>query len=525
MTSAAPAIRKNWSVARHAALPLFLLAAAGLVPAARGEILREVRFADARQGGAPLAPPDSPALQTALQPFLQHDLTPAALDALTTAVLDHYRRHDQPVTEVEAADGAFSAGLLTLRVTTGKLTAVTVNGGPRSTNLATARLWKDRTGQPLLLSSLAESLDFLHRNPLHAATLRLQPGDGPATAEGLLDTSSSRTARLRLDYANDGIPPLSEHRLQAGVELSDPFGLPSWWLLQGGTSDEPQGWQTARGAVRCFLPWEHELDVTGGWTHGEYDTPVGTAATITAAAESWQLGLRYIVPLDRCGSWHPEIGLGVDFRRSNNTLEFGGTSLAGEADTLQAVLEISATRRSAASESGWSLDAVASPGGLTSGNDDEAHNALRAGASASYFLGRASGWHRQFLGHDFSLLAQLNGQWASDPVLPSEELAAGGSHAVRGFDEATALGDSGLWGGLVLEGPHWAPALRASVQPVAFVEAGWTRDEAVDADTTLAGAGLGLRCRWSTHASLAVDYAWRLTEPGGRALVSLRLEF
>ena len=110
-----------------------------------------------------------------------------------------------------------------------------------------------------------------------------------------------------------------------------------------------------------------------------------------------------------------------------------------------------------------------------------------------------------------ALIAQWNGQWSRDSLVPAEQFSIGGMGSVRGFNGRGATGDTGQRIGL-----EWGSPMRKLHQPWR-VDGGWQvfaesaqaqrnnplPDEIVR--TTLSGAGAGLRLSWRDQFSLRAD--------------------
>lgn len=490
----------------------FWLLGISSLPLPAQDLLQEIRFSGA-------SPTREAGLRQRLGEFLHRPVTQENLDALTGVIVEDYRQHDVPVVDVSAV---VENGIVTAVITEGRVGNITIVGGPACVHRSVTRDWRRLAGKPLRLSHLTDALNWLHRNPMHAATLRLKPGDETAVADLTLDLQNSRRTRFSSGYLNDGIAPLSEHRFFAGVEGSDWFGLPWWFTGQFFMDADVSSYHSAQVAQRFFLPWHHELRLYGAWTRAVVDGEIA-APLDSSTAESWQASARYLVPLPAWKRWKTDAGIGIDLRRTNNNVEFGGTSLGGDADIIQFAGEISSERHTEKSDSGWRFEGIYSPGNLTTNQTDAVHNDFRPGAQADYLLGRAALWHRQWLG-EWSVTGRVSGQVASAPVLPSEQIGLGGSYAIRGFPEATFLGDTGCWGSLEIQAPQWEWH-KLQMQPVVFAEGGWVHDAARHEDASPAGAGCGIRLQWGRHVSCNADYAWRLTEPGGRFHVAIRMEF
>ena len=81
---------------------------------------------------------------------------------------------------------------------------------------------------------------------------------------------------------------------------------------------------------------------------------------------AWQASARYRVPLPARGTLTRELTAGVDFKRSNNNLSFGGSQVfAQENDVVQATLAFSVNRPDKYGTMAGSLTLALSPGGLS----------------------------------------------------------------------------------------------------------------------------------------------------------------
>lgn len=512
---------------------LLAVAVSPIAPAAAQVPAPRFEFIDGRSG-EPYVDPDEAALLERLQPLLAEAQSSEGLERAVDAFLAHSREHGRPVMEVEADRSGIDASKIAgsprpvrLRVWPGKISSLSLEGGSPWMRQVVADDWARRAGAPLDLPAIDGWLDWTHRNPFHQATLSFEPGADPATADGLLTLHSESVVRGFTTWRDDGVDPLGPQRFSAGFELGDPGGLPLWLSGELVAGEDWPDYRSARGQLRWFMPWHHELRLGGSWTTARLDGFL-PGLPITSSLHSVELTGRYVVPLGRFGGWWVDAAAGFDFRRTESGVSVDGEDDRGEADTAQWVAETSVRRVADGWEAAAVLGAFWSPGGLTTFNDTEDADVLRPGAEAEYAGVRADAVSRWALPHGWAVLARGAAQWTSAPPLPTVQLPVSGANAVRGFDEAVVLADAGAWGGLELQAPEWSvPRLRAATEltPLVFADAGWARNDADDDETTLASLGLGVRLRRGRQASLAFDYGWRLTEPGGRAHFALVLSF
>lgn len=84
----------------------------------------------------------------------------------------------------------------------------------------------------------------------------------------------------------------------------------------------------------------------------------------------------------------------------------------------------------------------------------------RYNSSANFFYFRGGIDHTQNLPWDFQLLAAVQGQATANPLVDTEQFSLGGLNTVRGYLEATVVGDNAVCGTLQFQSPSllgWLP--------------------------------------------------------------------
>jgi hemolysin activation/secretion protein len=159
----------------------------------------------------------------------------------------------------------------------------------------------------------------------------------------------------------------------------------------------------------------------------------------------------------------------------------------------------------------------------------------RAGAERNFSVGRFELALNQRFGK-WQFEGGLETQFASGPLISSEQFSIGGRDSVRGYLESEVLGDDGARLGLQLSTPVLTPSeWPVAVHALAFYDTGWVHtQEALPGqlgNTVLASTGLGLRAQASAHVQARLDFAQALregshTRKGAKRLhVSLGMEF
>ena len=116
----------------------------------------------------------------------------------------------------------------------------------------------------------------------------------------------------------------------------------------------------------------------------------------------------------------------------------------------------------------------------------------------------------QSLPLQFEFLGIVQGQYAFDPLLSSEEFGFGGGQIGRGYDPSEITGDKGLALSLEIRRNMSAYSANYALQPYGFFDIGkvWNIDPSAKERISAASAGIGLRIGtsygWSGDINLAV---------------------
>jgi Hemolysin activation/secretion protein len=161
------------------------------------------------------------------------------------------------------------------------------------------------------------------------------------------------------------------------------------------------------------------------------------------------------------------------------------------------------------------LNATLSRGlGVMSASDAGDANLSRVQAQPDYTTLSVSAARLQPLPAQLTLVAQLAGQWASDPLFSAEEFGFGGQQFGRAYDPSELTGDHGLAGLLELRYEGLDEWRDFALTPFGYYDIGRTWDEDSDGQTrSAASAGFGLRYRHALGLKGMLGLAFPLTKP------------
>jgi hemolysin activation/secretion protein len=486
------------------------------VPATNGVVVHDIPFLE------------TPDFHQTLDPFIGKLLTENTIRDLEDAVILYCRARGKLLVDVILPEQNIENGSLQLWFLEGKVGTIAVNNPGRKwfkdqMILNNVRL---RPGEPIDSRKLTQDLNWLNNNPFRQVDVTFKPGDKLGTTDVELQVDDRIPLRPYVGYENSGTRFTGEDRFLTGINWGNAFGLDQQLNYQFSSDINFYLVKAHSASYIIPLPWRHTLMLYGSYVDGKADfSSIGLGTT--ANGTSWQTSLRYSIPLPEFGKFRHEVSAGFDFKRSNNDLEAGGTTVLQRSDTDVAQFELgySGLLADPYGRTSFGLEGYYSPGGLTQYNDNADFNNLRTDAQASYFYARLNAERITRLPFGFSWLLGGWLQGATERLLPSEELALGGYNTVRGYDERVLIGDNGwiinnelrtppLTLGNLLELPNG----RDELQGLVFFDYGAVRlinivpADGSDPNKTLYSVGAGFRWTVSHNFSLRLDYGYPLTQ-------------
>ncbi len=465
-----------------------------------------------------------------MTPYLGRPVTLDLLNEIVRKTVLFFRDHDRPLVDVVVPEHNITTGVVQLVVMEFVAGAVSAEGNEWFDDRLLLPAIRTRPGDAISGESLLEDINWLNENPFRRTDLVYQRGQKVGESDIMLRTRDRLPLRVFAGLENTGSKTTSENRTSAGFNWGNAFWLGHLMSYQYTTS--PEGFlhpgnrrYTAHALTyQAPLPWRDTLTVMGSYsrslpTLGDKFRQVG---------ESMQLSARYALRLPKLEAVTHNLEFGVDYKRSNNDLEFGGAAVSsGFTDIVQGVIGYSADRPDVWGSSNLAVNMVFSPGGLTDDNTGTAFRPStthtgRAYADAHYAYVRASLQRRFDLPENFSWVSKLQGQWASTNLLSSEQLGAGGVDSVRGYGEREANGDQGFLISNELQAPPILPAnllgfgdAGEKLQSFAFWDYGRVSEKRSLSDTksawTLSSVGAGIRYQMP-YGSLRLE--WGHAMPG-----------
>lgn len=237
-------------------------------------------------------------------------------------------------------------------------------------------------------------------------------------------------------------------------------------------------------------------------------------------------GLRYIKPLPApllSGYFH-NLSLGVDYKNFDEFIGLNGTEVDSmPIHYLPFYLGYDATMQSKVTTTQLNLGVTFAIRDLMS--DEEAFfqkkNELFTESSFAHLRGDLK--HTYRMPRDWQLLGRISGQASTGQLISNEQFFLGGVDSVRGYYEATSVGDKGLFGVAELRTPslaNWLGMSTGELYASVFYSAGYTAvfhpgpRERERLNLSSVGFGMQLKKWHGIYANM--DLAWALRETKGK---------
>ncbi len=483
------------------------LVKSGVLPAATGP--KRVLISDAPHG--------NPDLIKALQPYVGKTMTFDRLRAMTDVVIDWYRRHGRPFVDVTIPPQNINSGVVQISVLEYRLGKVTVTGNKWFSKSAIRDAVGLHPGQTMTTNELQDDLNWANQNAFRTVNAVFSPGSVPGTTDVDLKTKDHFPLRVYAGYDNEGVKSLGVNEWNIGFNWGNAFDLGQTLSFQMTRSFN--GRYVADSISDTIpLPWRDQILIFGSY---EQEKP-NIGPFFRDTGHSGQASIRYV---HKIRAINGDIQVGYDFKTTNSNLEFGGFKIfnsTAQIDQFPIIVEGNEYDRFGSTSIRNKF--VISPGGLQSGNTNNAFAALVPYAKARYVYDRISLTRIDPLPHGFDLVTRATLQDASSNLLDSEELAGGGPGSVIGYQSSTALGSKGLLAAVELRTPVFHPHGLFGLKTGAFqADAFWNYadlHQIQDVPNTpkvvdLASVGVGLNYQYNSTIDAKFDVGWQLrTAPG-----------
>jgi hemolysin activation/secretion protein len=482
---------------------------------------------------------NTPTLRKRLQRFIGKPVSRKLIAEIEARIVQAYRGAGFPLVSVSTPEQEISSGVVQVRVIEFRLGTKTAPGA-KDAAYVLSRV-RATSGRPIDTDTLAQDLDWLNRYPFRAVQAAFSPGDTLGATNLILQTTPTKPWSVYAGYADSGSPLTGFDRYLAGATVALPGLHDAYASYQfTGSNDalfsEGRPFNSAADPLyishsgRIVIPTLPRQDVEASISYvqsNEFGQFIAHQVTEEAS-------LGYRSALSNLAAALPgEAVVGVEAKRETGSTIFADEPVQhGDVDVFQVYLGYSGQESDGLGHTSGDLTLHVSPGGITDRNTDAEFAVASQGRSRSAEYAYLSGDLTRSVQLPLGLTYNVNliGQYAPNPVPLTEQIGLGGASLVRGYTLDDGVFDSGILTRNELRAPSGlllgrvVKGVQDGVQPFAFIDAGWAKNEYTHADASPIGAGLGADYQLGRHLTADLTTAWALKQEGLTKSGQFRLE-
>ncbi|MHC4983973.1 MAG: ShlB/FhaC/HecB family hemolysin secretion/activation protein [Planctomycetota bacterium] len=464
---------------------------------------------------------DNDEFRNIINPYLGKPVTMRSISIIIRDTIMYYRSKDRPVVDVFLPEQEITEGVVQLLVVEARVSDVRVEGLEHFSADLIRGYIRNQKGDVIRASELLEDIDYINTNPFRIARPVLEPGKEFGTTDIVVDSRDRFPMRFYAGYDDTGSRATGLERFFAGVNMGNLFGCGHEVGYQYTTNRHFSGFGIHSAYWRIPLPNRDTLAFFGNLADYEIDRSDSHQDSL-----NWMAHVRYITPLPSRENLRHGLEFGLDFRRADNDLQVGGSTIYDDyIDIAQFAFQYGGRAEDRLGDTSYVFNLYWSPFAdfLSNHQNDEKYHAVRAGTDPRYLYAHVSVERLWVLPKNWSLFNRLTGQVANRRLPPTEQLGLGGYNTVRGFDERDVNSDNGIMATVELRTPQIdlgivdkAKNIRSFLQFLTFCDYGYARNrgsaEFEHKTEDMLSVGVGLRCRISDNVHVRVDYGHKLMD-------------
>lgn len=447
---------------------------------------------------------DSDTLLALVSELEGEQLTLAQLQEAAGTITAYYRERGYFLARAYLPQQDVSDGSVTIDVLEGRLGKVDLTNESHTRDFVVKRPFRALApNQMLTADELETPLLRLSDIPGIEVTTTLVPGEEVGTSDLKVDVAQGPWVNGTVELDNHGNESIGEYRLGASVQVNSPLGLGDRFDLRALGSDEEQvffraqyqmpvgPWATNIGAAYSDMDYElggnfEELDATG---NAQITTVFVDQSIIRTRNHNLSAQLQY-------DSKDLEDKIDAFGSNSDKDSELYTLTLGG--DWRDQFLGGGVTQ--------WSLAYTKGELNIHS-YLDQIIDSVTAQTAGDFERWTPSIMRLQNLGGNWSLHAQIHGQFADKNLDSSEKISLGGAYGVRAYAQGEASGDEGYIANVEVRynlTSRWQVYALADYGQVDVNKNPW--EGVADNERDLAGAGVGARYNsqsWHFNATAA----------------------
>ena len=407
-------------------------------------------------------------IEKAVYPFMGPERTPDDVEKARTALERAFQDKGFQTVSVQIPQQTGKRGIVFLQVAEAKIGRLNVEGSRYfSIDAIKKKVPSLQPGSVPDFNKVSKEILALNQWGDRQVIPTLTPGFEPGTIDVNLKVNDTLPWHGSIEYNNRYSYGTPMYRLNAATSYDN--------LWQRGDSiggsyqtapEQPSAVENYNIFYTARIPavdWLR-LNVSYSYQNSTSTLPSSGSGSGASLGNGDTAGFRLLVALPSEQYFSQSFSVGMDFKHNNQITQVNqtaGANINNGQPLSYAPVRMNYNAVVAPSNSVTIFDAgltfgirgaIVGFGNNTYGNESEITNS-QAGADGGFFVLKSDLSHTHDLPYGFQAYGKIQGQWSPEPLIYTEQYAAGGLDTCRGYLEGAVVGDSGLFGSAELRSP------------------------------------------------------------------------
>ncbi len=293
------------------------------------------------------------------------------------------------------------------------------------------------------MNHVARDLTALNTLPDRQVQPNLRAGRDPDTVDVDLDVTDTLPVHGSIELNNRYNADTTSTRLAASLSYNNLFQRgDSISLAYQVAPENPADAEVTSASYLFHIP-QSWMSLLFSYLHSNSNvTALGTTDVVGRGTSA---GVRLLLPLGSTASFSHSIAIGLDYKRYFELDTYKPTATQTFAPVTYYPFSVNYAADWSGKNSTTDLSLTLEFGLGQLGSSRDAFTTKAYNAPPGFSIVKASANRQQNLPFGAQLWGSVSGQLADDPLISSEQIAAGGADSVRGYLEAETLGDYGAF--------------------------------------------------------------------------------
>lgn len=390
-------------------------------------------------------------VEEAVYPFLGPARTPADVDEARQALEKVYHDKGYQTVSVIIPQQDPRRGIIRLQVIEGKVGRLRVNGArfflPSNIRKAAPSLAEGNVPD---MNRVSKEVVALNQLADRRVTPELRPGLEPGTVDIDLNVEDKLPLHGSAELNNRYSANTTPLRLNASLSYGNLFQLGHTGGLSFQLAPEnPDDAKVLSGYYLARVSDGVSLMLQGTKQNSDISTLGGSAV----GGRGEIVGLRALFDLPNSEKFYQNFSFGLDYKNFEEDIVIGKDTVSSPIEYYPFSASYGATWMGDEGFTEFNSSLNFHLRGMGSDETDYANKRYNARGNYVYLHGDLA--HTHDLKGGSQLFGKIQGQISSEPLINGEQTSGGGLGTVRGYLEATALGDNGIFGTAEFRSPSF----------------------------------------------------------------------